>query len=60
MSFDNLRARRSSNISNMLNAVENQGAPGGQKKESYKDERIWKPTVDASGNGYAVIRSCQS
>ncbi len=56
MSFDNLRARRSSNISNMLNAVENQGAPGGQKKESYKDERIWKPTVDASGNGYAVIR----
>jgi hypothetical protein len=25
-------------------------------KESYKDERIWKPGIDKSGNGYAVIR----
>lgn len=25
-------------------------------KESYKDDRFWKPGVDASKNGYAVIR----
>jgi len=25
-------------------------------KESYKDDRIWKPGIDKSGNGYAVIR----
>jgi hypothetical protein len=25
-------------------------------KDSYKDERMWKPSVDKAGNGYAVIR----
>ena len=25
-------------------------------QKSYKDDRFWKPTVDKSGNGYAVIR----
>lgn len=25
-------------------------------KEGYKDERLWKPGIDKSGNGYAVIR----
>ena len=25
-------------------------------KESYKDDRIWKPGIDKAGNGYAVIR----
>ena len=25
-------------------------------KESYKDERIWKPGIDKAGNGYAVVR----
>jgi len=25
-------------------------------KESYKDERMWKPGIDKAGNGYAVIR----
>jgi hypothetical protein len=25
-------------------------------KESYKDERLWKPGIDKAGNGYAVIR----
>jgi hypothetical protein len=29
---------------------------GGSKKNSYVDDRKWKPTVDKSGNGYAVIR----
>ena len=27
-----------------------------QEKKSYKDERLWKPELDKSGNGYAVIR----
>jgi hypothetical protein len=26
------------------------------EKKSYKDDRLWKPTVDKAGNGYAVIR----
>jgi hypothetical protein len=25
-------------------------------KDSYKDDRLWKPGIDKSGNGYAVIR----
>jgi hypothetical protein len=25
-------------------------------KDSYKDERLWKPGIDKAGNGYAVIR----
>ena len=27
-----------------------------QEKKSYKDERLWKPELDKSGTGYAVIR----
>ena len=27
-----------------------------QEKKSYVDERLWKPELDKSGNGYAVIR----
>ena len=26
------------------------------KSNSYEDDRLWKPTVDKAGNGYAVIR----
>ena len=29
---------------------------GGGEKKSYADDRIWKPTVDKAGNGYAVLR----
>ena len=29
-------------------------------KGSNVDERIWKPSVDKSGNGYAIIRFLQS
>ena len=34
--------------------VQKQNAP--QEKKSYKDDRLWKPELDKSGNGYAVIR----
>ena len=27
-----------------------------EKKNKYQDDRLWKPELDKSGNGYAVIR----
>ena len=55
MSFADLKRNRSS-IDALTKAAE--AAAGGttQKKESYADDRFWKPTVDKAGNGYAVIR----
>ena len=32
------------------------GESGNNEKKSYVDDRIWKPTVDKAGNGYAVLR----
>ena len=52
MSFENLKRNRDQ-ISKLVQAAEKVG--GGEQK-SYVDERIWKPTVDKAGNGYAVIR----
>ena len=54
MSFSNLKRNRSS-IDSLTKAAEAAGC-GGQQKQSYADERLWKPTVDKAGNGYAVIR----
>ena len=51
MSFQNLKRNRS-NMSSLTKAAE---AAGGEKK-SYADDRLWKPTVDKAGNGYAVFR----
>lgn len=53
MSFANLKRNRDQ-ISNLLAAAESIGAKG--EKQSYADDRMWKPTVDKAGNGYAVIR----
>ena len=52
MSLDALK--RSNSLDKLLGAVEKENAP--QEKKSYKDERLWKPELDKSGNGYAVIR----
>jgi len=52
MSFENLKRNRDQ-ISKLVQAAE---ATGGGEKKSYADERLWKPTVDKAGNGYAVIR----
>ena len=52
MSLDTLK--RSNSLDKLLGAVEKENAP--QEKKSYKDERLWKPELDKSGNGYAVIR----
>ena len=52
MSLDALK--KSNSLDKLLNAVKEDSAP--QEKKSYVDERLWKPVLDSSGNGYAVIR----
>jgi len=52
MSFANLKQNRDQ-ISKLIQAADQAG--GGEKK-NYADERIWKPTVDKAGNGYALLR----
>ena len=54
MSFEALKRNRT-DISKLVQAAEAVGGAGGEKK-NYDDERIWKPTVDKAGNGYAVLR----
>jgi hypothetical protein len=56
MSFENLKRNRDQ-ISKLVQEAEKAGG-GGQSadKKSYADERLWKPTVDKAGNGYAVLR----
>ena len=50
MSFADLKAK-ASDMSSLV------GAAGSTKeKKSYGDDRMWKPSVDKAGNGYAVIR----
>jgi len=52
MSLDNIR--RNNSLDKLLGAVQKDNQP--QEKKSYVDERLWKPELDKSGNGYAVIR----
>ena len=51
MSFEALKANRDSAIQKLVAA----SATNSEKKD-YGDDRMWKPTVDKAGNGYAVIR----
>jgi hypothetical protein len=53
MSFSNLKRNRGQ-IEKLVTAAEAVSTAGGQK--SYNDDRMWKPTQDKMGNGYAVIR----
>ena len=46
--------KKSNSLDKLLGAVEKENKP--QEKKSYVDERLWKPVLDKSGNGYAVIR----
>jgi len=55
MSFENLKRNRDQ-ISKLVQAAEAAGGGTSGDKKSYDDERIWKPTVDKAGNGYAVLR----
>ena len=46
--------KKSNSLDKLLGAVQAENAP--QEKKSYQDDRLWKPTMDKTGNGYAVIR----
>ena len=50
-SFAEMKEKRKSAIANLVAAAETTS-----EKQSYGDDRIWKPTVDKAGNGYAIIR----
>ena len=52
MTLENIRSNNS--LDKLLNAVKSESAP--QEKKSYVDERLWKPELDKSGTGQAVIR----
>ena len=54
MSFADLKSK-SLDVSKLVSAA-NEMTGGTTEKKSYGDDRFWKPTVDESGNGYAVIR----
>jgi hypothetical protein len=51
MSFANLK-KSSSNLEKLTKAIESIS----QGSEQSKEDNFWKPEVDKSGNGYAVIR----
>ena len=53
MSFANLKTNRT-DVSKLANAA--QEMSGTKQTNKYEDTRFWKPTVDDSGNGYAVVR----
>ena len=46
--------RKSNTLDKLLAQVQSESAP--QEKKSYVDERLWKPELDKSGTGQAVIR----
>ena len=52
MSLNTLKKQNS--LSDLLGAAEKENTS--QDKKSYVDERLWKPELDKTGNGYAVIR----
>lgn len=54
MSFENLKRNRDQ-ISKLVQAAEAAGG-GTNEKKNYGDDRLWKPSVDKAGNGYAVLR----
>ena len=51
MSFEALKQNRDNAISKLVAA-----SASTNEKKDYGDDRMWKPTVDKAGNGYAVIR----
>jgi len=54
MAFKDLKQKRGNNINKLVEEAEKLNSGGNQR--SFGDDRMWKPTVDKSGNGYAVIR----
>ena len=46
--------KKSNSLDKLLGAAVQENQP--QEKKSYVDERIWKPVMDKTGNGFAIIR----
>ena len=56
MDFDQLKTS-SSGFDKLTKALEENLNPEDSKKSNkYQDERLWKPELDKTGNGYAVLR----
>ena len=56
MDFETLKSS-SSNFDKITKALEKNLGPEDQaNKNKYQDDRFWKPELDKTGNGYAVIR----
>jgi hypothetical protein len=56
MDFETLKTSRS-NFEKLTKAIESKlDQTENQSKDKYTDERLWKPELDKTGNGYAVIR----
>lgn len=51
MSFSDFKKRSQNSLGNLTSKLESMN-----KKDSYKDDRFWRPELDSSSNGYAVIR----
>ena len=56
MDFESLKSS-SSGFDKLTKALETNLNPEDQSnKNKYQDDRFWKPELDKTGNGYAVIR----
>jgi len=56
MDFNTLKSSQS-NFDKITKALETKLSPEDQSnKNKYQDDRFWKPELDKTGNGYAVIR----
>jgi hypothetical protein len=56
MDFESLK-KSSSNFDAITKALETSSEPQQSKSSNkYQDDRLWKPELDKTGNGYAVIR----
>lgn len=55
MDIKSLRAMRNTELSKIASEFEKTSNPEGQR-ESYKDDRFWKPERDKAGNASATIR----
>ena len=53
MSFQNLKSRSKQSTEKLTAELSKLSK---KSSDSYKDERVWRPQTDKTGNGYAVIR----
>ena len=51
MSFNELKKKSKNNMTDLIRKMEDQ-----TKKTDYKDDRFWRPEIDKTGNGFAIIR----